>query len=78
MDKKKITQYTRWSTVLLAIVQGYAISSWLMGQSGPSGRSSLLSPGGADSIQNDDHCHPGGGNLFYYVAWRADIRSGHW
>ena len=35
--QKKITQYTRWSTVLLAIVQGYAISSWLMGQSGPSG-----------------------------------------
>ena len=35
--QKKITQYTRWATVLLAIIQGYAISSWLMGQSGPSG-----------------------------------------
>lgn len=35
--QKKITQYTRWSTVVLAIIQGYAISSWLMGQSGPSG-----------------------------------------
>lgn len=35
--QKKITQYTRWSTVVLALVQGYAISSWLMGQSGPNG-----------------------------------------
>lgn len=33
--QRKITQYTRWSTVVLATVQGYAISSWLMGQSGP-------------------------------------------
>jgi preprotein translocase subunit SecY len=33
--QKKITQYTRWSTVVLALVQAYAISSWLMNQSGP-------------------------------------------
>ncbi len=35
--QRKITQYTRWSTVVLALVQGYAISTWLMGQSGPNG-----------------------------------------
>ncbi|MBL7686701.1 MAG: preprotein translocase subunit SecY [Bdellovibrionaceae bacterium] len=28
--RKKITQYTRYGTVVLAVVQGYAISSWLM------------------------------------------------
>jgi len=28
--QKKITQYTRYGTVVLAVVQGYAISSWLM------------------------------------------------
>jgi preprotein translocase subunit SecY len=28
--RKKITQYTRYGTVVLAIIQGYAISSWLM------------------------------------------------
>lgn len=28
--RRKITQYTRWSTVVLALVQGYAISSWLI------------------------------------------------
>jgi len=35
--RKKITQYTRWSTVVLALVQGYAISSWLSSQGSPSG-----------------------------------------
>jgi preprotein translocase subunit SecY len=29
--RKKITQYTRYGTVVLAVIQGYAISSWLMG-----------------------------------------------
>lgn len=28
--RRKITQYTRYGTVVLAIVQGFAISSWLM------------------------------------------------
>ena len=28
--QKKITQYTRYGTVVLAVIQGYAISSWLM------------------------------------------------
>ncbi len=28
--RKKITQYTRYATVLLAIVQGYAMASWLL------------------------------------------------
>ncbi len=28
--RKKITQYTRYGTVVLAVVQGYAISSWLL------------------------------------------------
>lgn len=28
--QKKITQYTRYGTVVLAIIQGYAISTWLM------------------------------------------------
>ena len=28
--QKKITQYTRYGTVVLAVIQGYAISTWLM------------------------------------------------
>lgn len=30
--RKKITQYTRYATVILAVVQGYAMASWLTGQ----------------------------------------------
>jgi preprotein translocase subunit SecY len=49
--QKKITQYTRWSTVVLATVQGYAISSWLMGQSGPAGEALYYPQVGAISFQ---------------------------
>ena len=31
--RKKIQQYTRYSTVLLALIQGYGISTWLMNSS---------------------------------------------
>lgn len=40
--RRKITQYTRYGTVVLAIIQGFAISSWLM-QSEFEGRSLVLS-----------------------------------
>ena len=49
--QRKITQYTRWSTVVLALVQGYAISSWLMGQSGPGGEALYYPQVGAISFQ---------------------------
>ena len=42
--RKKISQYTRYSTVLLAIIQGYAMSSWLLGSSSPDGRSLVVQP----------------------------------
>lgn len=41
--RKKINQYTRYATVLLAIIQGSAISSWLMGSSSPDGRALVIS-----------------------------------
>lgn len=41
--RKKITQYTRYGTVVLACIQGYAISSWLM-NSNFEGRPLVLSP----------------------------------
>lgn len=40
--RKKINQYTRYATVLLAIVQGSAISSWLMGSASPEGKPLVL------------------------------------
>jgi len=36
--RKKITQYTKYATIVLAIIQGYGISSWLSSQSLPDGR----------------------------------------
>lgn len=35
--RKKINQYTRYATVGLAIIQGYAIASWLASSSAPDG-----------------------------------------
>ena len=40
--RRKINQYTRYATVLLAIVQGYGISQWL--DSSPGGKALVLSP----------------------------------
>jgi preprotein translocase subunit SecY len=41
---KKINQYTRYATVVLAIIQGYGISSWLMNSTSPTGQSLVIAP----------------------------------
>lgn len=41
--RKKINEYTRYATVLLAIVQGYGMSSWLSNQVSTGGQSLLVS-----------------------------------
>lgn len=43
--RKKITQYTRYGTVVLSIVQGFGISMFLEGMHGPSGESAVMFPG---------------------------------
>ncbi|MEQ1875211.1 MAG: preprotein translocase subunit SecY [Bdellovibrionia bacterium] len=42
--RKKINQYTRYGTVVLAIIQGYGISTWLKGSTAPTGDSLVLTP----------------------------------
>jgi len=42
--RRKINQYTRYATVLLAIVQGYGISTWLMSSTGTAGQPLVISP----------------------------------
>lgn len=42
--QKKIQQYTRYATIVLAIVQGYGMSTWLMNSAGPAGEKLVLSP----------------------------------
>ncbi len=43
--RKKINQYTRYGTVLLAALQGFAIASGLQGQTGEGGAPLVLDPG---------------------------------
>lgn len=43
--RKKITQYTRYGTVVLAAVQAFGIAIFLENLSGPTGRSAVMFPG---------------------------------
>lgn len=42
--RRKINQYTRYATVVLAIIQGYGISTWLMNSSSPDGKALVVAP----------------------------------
>lgn len=48
LGRKKINQYTRYGTIVLAIIQGYGIASWL--QSNPSGIRIVENPGAAFKV----------------------------
>jgi preprotein translocase subunit SecY len=48
LGRKKINQYTRYGTIILAVVQGYGIASWL--QSNPSGIHIVENPGAAFKV----------------------------
>ncbi len=43
--RKKITQYTRYGTVVLSVIQGFGIAMFLENMSGPSGASAVMFPG---------------------------------
>ncbi|RMG85634.1 MAG: preprotein translocase subunit SecY, partial [Candidatus Dadabacteria bacterium] len=43
--RRKITQYTRYGTVLLTLIQGFGMAIGLEGMAGPSGASVVLWPG---------------------------------
>ncbi|HEB68592.1 MAG TPA: preprotein translocase subunit SecY [Desulfobulbus sp.] len=43
--RRKITQYTRYSTVALSIIQGFFIASGLEGMAGPGGAAIVMVPG---------------------------------
>ncbi|MFK8137287.1 MAG: preprotein translocase subunit SecY [Bdellovibrionales bacterium] len=42
--RKKINQYTRYGTVVLAVIQGFGISSFLQNSTGPSGEPLVFAP----------------------------------
>ena len=43
--RRKINQYTRYGTVLLAFIQGYGIAHWLESMHGANGTSAVIDPG---------------------------------
>jgi len=43
--RRKITQYTRYGTVILSIIQGFGIAFGLEGMTGPGGEMVVLNPG---------------------------------
>lgn len=49
MGRRKITQYTRYGTVVLSVVQGAGISLWLWSQTTPSGRYLAVRDPGSES-----------------------------
>src|SRR5258706_5086557 len=49
MGRRKITQYTRYGTVVLSIVQGAGIALWLWASTTPSGRHLVLRDPGSDA-----------------------------
>ncbi len=49
MGRRKITQYTRYGTVVLSIVQGAGIALWLWSQTTPSGRNLAIRDPGSDA-----------------------------
>ncbi|MGE5717637.1 MAG: preprotein translocase subunit SecY [Acidobacteriota bacterium] len=49
MGRRKITQYTRYGTVILSVVQGAGIALWLWSQTTPSGRNLALRDPTSDS-----------------------------
>lgn len=43
--RRKMNQYTRYGTVVLALAQSYGIANGLMGMQGPTGESAVMHPG---------------------------------
>jgi preprotein translocase subunit SecY len=50
MGRRKITQYTRYGTVALSLIQGFGIAMGLENMSGPTGASIVIDPGWAFRI----------------------------
>ena len=73
LGRRKITQYTRYGTVLISIIQGTGIALWLERTPAPGGAHAGAQPGlglpAADG-PHADHRHG-----VHHVAGRADQRA---
>ncbi len=73
MGRKKITQYTRYGTVLLSFIQATGIALWLEKQSAPGGAPLVPHPGLGFRSHDGPDAHDG--NDVHHVARRADHRA---
>ena len=72
LGRKKITQWTRYLTVILSAVQSFGIAISLT-----EGRADfVLNPG--RRLHPDDHADPDHGQRLHHVAGRADHRARRW
>ncbi len=71
LGRKKITQWTRYITVILSAVQSFGIAIGL-----EKGRRLRASP--RPWLHPDDHADPDHGQRVHHVAGRADHRPRYW
>ena len=73
LGRRKITQYTRYLTIMLSIVQSLSIAFTLQQQAGPNGQSLVYNPG--VGFHADDHSDADHRLGLHHVAGRADQRA---
>ena len=73
LGRKKITQYTRYGTVLLSVVQSAGIAAFLQKTELTGGLTLVANPG--HRIHRHDDAHPHGGHRLHHVDRRADHRA---
>jgi len=72
--RRKITQYTRYGTVILSIIQGFGIAVGLENMAGPTGVSIVLDPGWSFRLMTVITLTAGTG--LYHVVGRTDYGKG--
>ncbi len=75
LGRKKITQYTRYGTVVISIIQSAGIALFLRARTTPGGAPLVPDPG--LGLPPDDHAHPDHRLRLRHVAGRADQRARH-
>ena len=75
LGRRKITQYTRYGTIVLSLVQSLGIAIFLERNTSPSGFHLVMQPGlGLPADDDPDALH---GDGVHHVARRADHRARH-
>jgi len=72
--RKKITQYTRYGTVLISVIQGLGIAIGVESMTSPTGAAIVYMPGWGFRLINGSDPH--GRDDIHHVAWREDHGEG--